>query len=412
MGRRVVITGTGIISPLGDSRDALERALCAGETALKPVQTFEATGIEPPLAGEIADFDPATYLGPRNLRPFDRTSGLLTSAARLALDDSGWTAELLSEHESGLVVGTMFCSAHTISQFDIRALKEGPSRASPLDFANTVISAAAGQAAIWHKLWGVNSTISAGSNSSLRAIAYATDLIRSGRAKVVLAGGVEELCYETFYGFYKSGVLCNSPGRDEPRSVPFDRCRNGFFLAEGVALLMLEEAEFAAERDATVLAEIKGHGSAFDWQSRSRPDGNSELCSSSIARAIQIALGDAGLTAADVQAVSASANGSRVDAAEATALVDTFKGQAAGLQVTAIKGMLGETLGAGSVMQTVGIVESIKGRTLPGIAGLEEAEGIPAGWLSETPREVIIDNALVNSVGLDGNCSSLVIGGP
>ncbi len=412
MSRRVVITGTGIISPLGNSRDALQRALCAGQSALRPVQTFEATGVEPPLAGEIADFDPAAYLGRRNLRPLDRTSGLLTSAAKLALCDSGWTAELLAEHEAGLVVGTMFCSARTISQFDVRAIKEGPSRASPLDFANTVISAAAGQTAIWHKLLGVNSTISAGSTSGLRAIAYATDLIRNGRATVVLAGGAEELCYETFYGFYRSGAICNSPGRDEPRPVPFDRRRNGFFVAEGAALLVLEEADFAAERGATVLAETKGHGSAFDWQSRSRPDGHSELCSGSIARAIQIALDDAGLKAADVQAVSASANGSRVDAAEAAALAETFSARVAGLPVTAVKGMVGEALGAGSAMQAVGIIESIKRQMLPGIAGLDEAEGMPQGWTCETPREVVIENALVNSVGLDGNCSSLIIGRP
>jgi 3-oxoacyl-[acyl-carrier-protein] synthase II len=412
MSRRAVITGTGIISPLGDSRDALQRALCAGQTALKPVQKFDASGIEPPLAGEIVDFDPAAYLGPRNLRPLDRTSGLLTSAAKLALADSGWTAELLFEREAGLVVGTMFCSARTISQFDVRALKEGPSRASPLDFANTVISAAAGQTAIWHKLCGVNSTISAGSTSGLRAIAYATDLIRNGRATVLLAGGVEELCYETLYGFYKSGALCNSPGRDRPRPIPFDRRRNGFFVAEGAALLVLEEAEFAAERGATVLGEIKGHGSAFDGGSRSRPDGHSEACSSSIVQAMQIALTDSGLTSADVQAVSASANGSRVDAGEAAALAETFNGRATGLPLTAVKGMLGEGLGAGGAMQTIGVVEAIHSRMLPGIAGLEEPEAIPPAWYGETPREVAINNALINSVGLDGNCSCLIIGRP
>jgi 3-oxoacyl-[acyl-carrier-protein] synthase II len=373
---------------------------------------LDVPGIEPPLAGEIADFDPANYLGRRNLRPLDRTSRLLTSAATLALDDSGWTAESLAECEAGLVAGTMFCSARTISQFDVRAVREGPSRASPLDFANTVISAAAGQTAIWHQLRGINSTISAGSTSGLRAIAGATDLIRNGRAAVVLAGGVEELCYETFYGFYRSGALCNSPGRGEPRPVPFDCRRNGFFVAEGAALLMLEEADFAAKRGAPVLAEIKGHGSTFDWRSKSRPDGHSERYCRSIAGAMQIALDDAGLAAADVQAVSASANGSRADAAEAAALAEIFGGQPGGLPVTAIKGMLGEGLGAGGAMQTVGVIEMISSRMVPGIAGFVEAEGIPPGWLSESPREVVITNALVNSIGLDGNCSSLIVGRP
>src|SRR6185436_9181211 len=120
----------------------------------------------------------------------DRTSQLLVSAARLALDDSGWTPARLREESVGLVVGTMFCSLRTISSFDRRSLREGPSYASPLDFANTVINAAAGQTGIWHNLRGVNSTISTGASSSLEAIAYATGLIRNGHQQAILAGGV------------------------------------------------------------------------------------------------------------------------------------------------------------------------------------------------------------------------------
>jgi 3-oxoacyl-[acyl-carrier-protein] synthase II len=229
---------------------------------------------------------------------------------------------------------------------------------------------------------------------------------------VVLAGGVEELCYETFYGFYRSGALCHSPGRAEPHPVPFDRRRNGFFVAEGSALLVIEEADFAARRGAPVLAEIRGHGSAFDWRSESRPNGHSERYGHFIARAVQMALDDAGLATADVQAVSASANGSRADAAEAAALVKIFGDSSDGLPVAAIKGMLGEPLGAGGALQTVGVIEAISSRLLPGIAGFEEAEAVPPGWLSESPREVAITHALVNSVGLDGNCSSLIVGRP
>jgi 3-oxoacyl-[acyl-carrier-protein] synthase II len=409
MNREVVITGTGVVSPLGDSRGEVHEALCAGQTALKSVQGFDTPGIEPPLAGEIADFDPVAYLGSRNLRPLDRTSKLLTTAAKLAAEDSGWTAEMLAEHDVGLVVGTMFCSAHTISQFDQRGLREGPSRASPLDFANTVINAASGQAAIWHKLSGLNSTISAGSTSGLQALAYAVDMIRSGRATALLSGGVEELCYETFFGFYNSGSLCNSPGRDQPMPVPFDTRRNGFFLSEGAALLMLEEAESAAARGARVLAEIKGHGSAFDCRSSSRADGHSELLADAIVRAVQAALDDAGLTAADVQAVSASANGSRADMTEATALAQTFNGQTDRLPVTAIKRMLGDQLGAAGAMQTIDMVETIHDQRLPGIHGLEDVEGTLPGSVSDLTREFEVETALVNSVGLDGNCCSLVI---
>src|SRR5205823_4016200 len=207
---RVVITGLGVISPLGYSPARLHDSLCQGLSAIKPIQLFSTTGLGCPLGGEIADFDATKYLGQRNLRPLDRTSRLVASAAQLALADSGWSAEMRNAQEVGLVLGTMFCSVHTISEFDRRALEAGPAYASPMDFSNTVINAAAGQTAIVHNLRGVNTTMSTGITSGLEAIAYAADHIRSGRAPALLAGGADELCFESFYGFDRAGLLCRS----------------------------------------------------------------------------------------------------------------------------------------------------------------------------------------------------------
>ncbi|HEY2289057.1 MAG TPA: beta-ketoacyl synthase N-terminal-like domain-containing protein, partial [Thermoanaerobaculia bacterium] len=182
MRQRVVVTGAGALSPLADSPAGLHAALCAGRSGLKPIELFPTDTIGPRRAGEIRPFEPRDYLGDRNLRPIDRTSRLLLVAAQQALEASGWTAELRASREVGLVLGTTFCSVRTIAEFDRRGLQLGPSYASPLDFANSVINAAAGQAAIWHGLRGVNSTISAGEASGLQALAYAVGLIRSGRA--------------------------------------------------------------------------------------------------------------------------------------------------------------------------------------------------------------------------------------
>ncbi|MBV8199615.1 MAG: hypothetical protein JOZ15_03220, partial [Acidobacteria bacterium] len=194
--RRVVITGTGVVSPLGDSPAALHRALAAGTSGRKPIELFETAGIGCHEAGEIRPFDPQGHVGERNLRPLDRTSRLLVVAAQLALADSGCSGR--SDMEIGLVLGTTFCSVRTIAEFDRRGLRLGPNHASPLDFANSVINAAAGQAAIWHGLRGVNSTLAAGEASGLLAIAPAGELVRNGRAEAVLAGGAEELCFESF----------------------------------------------------------------------------------------------------------------------------------------------------------------------------------------------------------------------
>jgi 3-oxoacyl-[acyl-carrier-protein] synthase II len=213
MRRSVVVTGAGVLSPLADSPAGLHAALCAGKSAFKEIELFSLDGLSsngsgPRRAGEIRPFEPRDYLGERNLRPIDRTSRLLLAAAQRALDESGWTPELRAEREVGLMLGTVFCSVKTIAEFDRRGLQLGPSHVSPLDFANSVINAAAGQTAIWHGLRGVNSTISAGEASGLLAIATGTSQIRGGHAGALLAGGAEELCFETILGHLRAGRLC------------------------------------------------------------------------------------------------------------------------------------------------------------------------------------------------------------
>src|ERR1044072_1092277 len=196
MRNRVVITGAGVVSSLGDSSSSLQFSLCSGRRAVRPVELFSTAGLGCPLGGEVRDFDARKYLGRRNLRPLDRTSRLVASAAQLALDDSGWTAEMRAAKEVGLSLDMVFSGGPTIPEVRGRAPEAGPAYASPMDFANTVINAAAGQTAIAHGLRGVNTTISTGVTSGLEAIAYATELIRSGREGFVLAGGADELCFE------------------------------------------------------------------------------------------------------------------------------------------------------------------------------------------------------------------------
>jgi 3-oxoacyl-[acyl-carrier-protein] synthase II len=356
----------------------------------------------------IKEFAPEAYLGEKNLRPLDRTSRLLACACQRALDASGWSAGRLAEQEVGLVVGTMFCSLRTIADFDRRALQEGPCYASPMDFANTVINAAAGQTAIWHNLRGVNSTISVGAASGLQALAHATELIRTGRARALLAGGADELCFESFYGFFwEAGLLCGSRSDDGEFPIPFDARRNGFVLGEGAALLMLEDAEFAAARGARVLAEIVGHGSRYD-PSRGRDE---EKAVGTITRTMRLALRDAGMTPAEIDGVSASANGSiRGDRQEARALKAAFQDSSAPIAVTAIKSMLGEALGGSGAMQAVALVEGMGRGVLPGIPQLEQPEeSFLHAKAGPSNRTVDLRTGLINSLGFDGHCCSLVL---
>ena len=412
--RRVVVTGAGVVSPLADSPAELHRALAAGASARKPIELFDTAGIGCHEAGEIRPFDPQGYVGERNLRPLDRTSRLLVVAAQLALADSGWAppGQPRPAAEIGLVVGTTFCSVRTIAEFDRRALRLGPTHASPLDFANSVINAAAGQAAIWHGLRGVNSTLAGGEASALQAIAQATALVRSGRADAVLAGGAEELCFESFLGYYRAGRLCGSQDRGAvERPVPFDARRNGFSLSEGAALLMLEEAPAAAARGAAVRAEVLGWGAAFAAAS-----GEAGMADA-VARAVRLALADAGTTPAEIGCLSASASGSvAVDRAEALGVAAALGERAASLPVTAIKAMLGEGLGVSAAWQAVDLVETIGDGVLPGIAGLERLEpGLPLPGAAAATRHLepaARRQGLITAVGADGHCLALVLGAP
>jgi 3-oxoacyl-[acyl-carrier-protein] synthase II len=404
MERRVVITGIGVISPLGDSLEKVYTALCEGQSGLGPVELFSTDGLSCQQAGEIRGFSPRAYLGKRNFRPLDRTSQIVTVAAQSALEASGWSTEMRDEYELGLVLGTMFCSVHTISEFDRRGLTLGPGYVSPMDFSNTVINAAAGQAAIWHNLRGVNSTISGGISSSLQAIGYATELVRCGQANALLAGGAEELCFESFYGFDRSGLLA---GGDEGFPIPFDKRRNGFVLGEGSILLTLEDAEFAAERGATILGEIKGYGNTYDF---SRGADESRAVEA-IARAIRLAFTEARVGVEDVGCIGASANGSvKADRHEARGIAAAFNEKAAELPVTAVKSMLGEMLGASGAVQVATLLSAMRGGVLPGIRQLEQlGDDCPLKQAGSDNQQIDARYGLVNSIGLDGNCCSLIV---
>jgi 3-oxoacyl-[acyl-carrier-protein] synthase II len=405
---RVVITGAGCLSCLADSSAGLHAALCAGSSGLKPIELFPTDSIGCHQAGEIRPFDAQGYLPDRNLRPIDRTSRLLLVAAGQALAASGWTADAVAEREIGLVLGTTFCSVRTIAEFDRRNLQLGPSYASPFDFANSVINAAAGQTAIWYGLRGLNSTISAGEASGLAAVGYAVDQIRGGRA-ALLAGGAEELCFESFFGHFQAGRLCGSRRGEQGGGefpIPFDARRNGFALAEGAALVTLEAAAAAAERGAPVLAEVLGHGSGFD------PLGTETSAVRTVARAVRLALEDAEIGPDEVDALSAGANGSvDADRWEALGVAAALGARAADLPVTAIKSMLGEALGASGGLQIVALLGTLGEGVVPGILGLEHREaGFPLPAAEPVARRVKVRRALATSLSADGHAWAVVLG--
>lgn len=405
MANDVVITGMGLVSALADRPAALHRALCAGERAHREVALFDTGDMGAQRACEIADFEPQTYLGKKNFRPLNRAAQFTCAAAQLALEDGDCTEEMREAEDVGLVMGTQFCSVHTITRFDHLAITRGPAYASPLDFANTVINAATGQTAIWHNLRGINSTLSTGPTSGLNALGYAADLVRNGRVRAVLAGGVEELCFETLFACSRAGLA----GGPDGNSVPFAAGRDGFAVGEGAGFLLLEDAVSARERGARVLGRVGGYATAFDPGRGIDED----RAVATAERAVRQTLRNAGLEAGDIGAVSTGANGSPgQDAVEAAALGKIWGTGLSGLPVTAVKGALGEPLGVGGLFQAVALLESMRTGVLPGVSGLQEADPALGLTLDGGERRVDISHGLLTGVGFDGNAGAVALSAP
>ena len=298
-------------------------------------------------------------------------------------------------------LGTMFCSVRTIGEFDRRGLQAGPQFVSPMDFSNTVLNAAAGQVAIWHRLTGVNSTVAAGAASGAQALVYAAELIRTGRADVLVAGGAEEICFESAFGFARAGRLARPDGERPGCGVPFDVRRTGAILGEGAAFVVLEAEETARARNARVVGRVIGWANGYD------PDAlrGDRTSGDVLAHTIEHALSDAAVSHVDM--VSASASGApALDVAEAAAIA-----AAAGSQtpVTAIKSMAGESLGAAGALQAIVALHAMRCRRLPGVAGLHAPDPAVRINVDQATRPITGERALVTATSHEGNAVALVL---
>ena len=401
--RDVVITGMGAISALGDRPSVIFEALCQGRQVFAPPALFAADVAPGQWVAEVRDFAPQSYVGKGNLRLLDRTGHLALVGVELALADSGWTPERRAEQPVGLILGTMFCSVKTIAEFDRRAQTAGPEYASPLDFSNTVLNAAAGQVAIWQRLRGINTTIATGATAGLHAVGYAAQLIRTGRADVLVAGGAEETCFESFYGFSRANRLASPRDGGPGRVAPFDEGRTGTAMGEAAAFLVLESEESARARGARIVARVAGFGTSFDPHMREAEPRRPNM----MAVAIRHALADAGVSAGDIGAVVSSAGGSRVpDAREGAGIAEAL---GSAVPVTAIKSMTGETLGASGPLQAMTAVLALQAGRLPGVAGLERLDPALSLDVSGQTRPVRATRALITAIAPEGNCSAVVL---
>lgn len=404
--KRIVITGIGVLSSLGFAKEQFWQNLNDGKTGYHPITLFDTASLNVKVAGEISSFDSKEILGKKGLVDLDRATMLLLSAFKFAIEDAKIETSNINTIVTGISVGTTFGSINSISEFDRQSLEEGPHFVNPSRFPNTVINSPASRAAIRYGIKGPNATISTGFCAALDAIDYAINTITSKRASRMIVGSVEEMCIQTFLGFYHLGYLSGLKGGN-PLSCPFDRRRNGIIFSEGASALILEDLDSALARKVEIYAEVLGIGSSFEpfRLHKFNPNGKGQ------AEAIRLALRDAELKENDIDCIFANANSTKTaDLIETKAIKDVFQNPYS-IPISAIKSMVGESFSASGGLSTIAAIGSITNNIIPPTINCEEHDEIcDLDYVAKVSRKAKIDKVMVNSFSPNGANTVLIIG--
>jgi len=371
----------------------------AGRSGIRPITAFDTSSCRSHSAVTIEGFDPAAYIPPLKLRRVDAVGRIALVCMRLLLEDAGLAIGREGRDDVGIALGTLTAGMDSTVEYLKGLVEQGPAGVPALLFSNTVSNAPASLCAIEHGLRGPNVTFNQREASSLAAIAYAASAVRDGRAAAMVSGGADRLERTFFTVQERFGPFARAADGAEV-CRPFDRRRNGFILGEAGALLLLEAADAARARGARAYGEILGIGltasraALNDWPADA----------AGAARAMRLALEEAGLEASDVSAVFAAANGARrLDALEAEAIRTTLPPD---VPVVALKGAIGESGSAGAVALAVGLL-AIAGRTVPPTVGYEEPDPACPVHVSAAPLPVAGRVFLVNAIASGGTIVSV-----
>jgi 3-oxoacyl-[acyl-carrier-protein] synthase II len=410
--RRVVVTGVGLVTPLGTGTEENWQALMAGRSGIRQITRFDASVLPARVAGEVPDFDPHRFIERKDIKKMDIFIQYAMGAARMAVSQSGLPDPLGTPDRSGVIVGvgmgglaTLEEEYHHFQALEIR-------RVSPFFIPRLIPNMAAGQIALRFGARGPSYATTSACASGAHAIGDAVDLIRDGRQDVMLAGGAEApVCLLGIGGFTAMRAL-STAFNDEPTraSRPFDGKREGFVVAEGAGMLVLEEREHARARGATILAEVLGYGANCDAYPMTQPSPEGI----GAATCMSLALEDAHLRPAQVDYVNAHGTGTPYnDEAETMALKTVFGEHARRLAVSSTKSMTGHLLGAAGAVEAVYSVLSIARGKLPPTINLDEPDpACDLDYVPHTARAAEVRAALSNSFGFGGTNVTLAFGRP
>lgn len=407
MRRRVVVTGMGVVSPLGCNLTDFEKNLREMYIAIDKITSFDASNLPVQIAAEIKDFKPENYMDKKLAKRLDRYSQFALATARQAIEMSGVKFEGIEERV-GVLVSSGMGGFLTLAEQNEVLREKGPDRVSPFLIPMILINMASGVIAMEFGLKGPNFAPVSACATSVHAIALGSMLIRHGYADVIIAGGSEAtIAPLPIAGFASMRAL--STRNDEPKkaSRPFDKARDGFVMGEGAGVIVLEAEEFAKSRGANIIAEIKGYAMNDDAHHFSAPDPEARGSS----KAMRMAIEDAQLKPEDIDFVNCHATSTPAgDEVELKAIENVFGGHAKKIYVNATKTLTGHLLGAAGVVELIGAILQMRGNFVHGMPNLEELDGPDYFNIPRQTTQAKIKNFVKNSFGFGGHNASLVVG--
>jgi 3-oxoacyl-[acyl-carrier-protein] synthase II len=402
-----VVTGLGMITPLGASVDKTWEGILAGRSGIGTITRFDTTGLETTIAGEVRDFEPTDYMDRKEVRRADRFAQMAVAAAGQALKDA--RLELTPENAPriGVAFGSGIGGVSTLVDNVLSHAKD-PKKVSPFMIPMMIVDMAAGEIAMKYGAKGPNMGHVSACASSAHSIGEATDMIRRGQADVMLAGGSEAgLIKIAIAAFNQARALSTRNDAPERASRPFDRYRDGFVFSEAAGCLVLERLDHAKARGATVIAEIVGYGATADAHHITAPAEGGE----GIVRAMRMALEDAAIVPTEVGYLNAHGTSTQAnDGAETAAIKTVFGKHAYALPVSSTKSMTGHTLGAAGAIEAIFCVLGMRDGMLPPTINQETRDpACDLDYVPNTARKAKVAISMSNSMGFGGHNASLLI---
>ena len=408
MRRRVVITGIGIVSPLGLDAPATWDALISGRSGIGPITKFDASAYSCRIAGEVRGFDPETYMDRKEARKMDTFIHYAVAATREAVADSGFVIGPANADRVGVYIGSGIGGLPLLERQHRELLERGPRRISPFFIPGMILNLASGQVSILHGAKGPNLAVATACATGTHAIGEAARLVREGLAEAMIAGGAEAVvCPLAVGGFCSMKALSSRNDEPERASRPFDAERDGFVMGEGAGIVVLEEREAALARGARVYAEVAGYGMSGDAFHISAPSEDGE----GAVRAMAAALADAGMSPDRIDYINAHGTSTPAgDRAETIAVKTLFGSHARSLAFASTKSMTGHLLGAAGGLETAVSALAVLHDAIP--PTINQTTPDPECDLDSVPnraRRTNVGAALNNSFGFGGTNASLVL---